>query len=367
MKIVTLIPACLLLARAAAQVPVVELRVVDEVIPAGQTVQIKLEVTEPSPISGGKGRMRLSSQALTTIRGISGFSPNGDLSGTALRFGSFLDVRCISPSLSWGLQPDYPILVIAADVSDTLPTGTQVPLSLLPNASLFFNTQGQPYPQTVDQGTLTVGGSLSVSNVDPGGGLLAAGTVVRVTGSGFDPDFRLRVNEISVNNIRRINSGEINFTLGQAADLTGVRIRVENGQGDRVEYYSYLRPIYEAPSSVPLLTAVTPIFPTKSWVNALFAVAQDPKFLTGVALQNPNATTSAIGVELYSATGVKIGSAAFNLASRHAIARELSEWLGAQPNGSWVRVTANPAVQMTGMRIDASSSSVSPVPARNTR
>jgi len=68
----------------AAGPPFLELTVADETVPPGGMLQMKVQVTEPKPISKGGQKARFNANFLGPIQGIHLFSPLGDASGTAL-------------------------------------------------------------------------------------------------------------------------------------------------------------------------------------------------------------------------------------------------------------------------------------------
>jgi hypothetical protein len=60
-----------------------------------------------------------------------------------------------------------------------------------------FSVQSTP-------GTVTVGGSLWIDNVTPGGDVQFAGTVVSIDGAGFDPAGMLSVDDVSTSAVQSI-------------------------------------------------------------------------------------------------------------------------------------------------------------------
>src|SRR3954468_11471438 len=62
----------------------VELSIPDETVPPGGMLQLKVQITEPKPISKGGQRARFNANFLGTTQGIALFSPSGDAAGTAL-------------------------------------------------------------------------------------------------------------------------------------------------------------------------------------------------------------------------------------------------------------------------------------------
>src|SRR5712672_832797 len=172
----------------------VELRIPDETVPPGGMLQIKVQVTEPKPISKGGQRAQFSASFLAPVQGIALFSPSGDASGTAVLSRGAAHFSLSSPLSSMGNAIDYPVLTIAIPVKPTATPGQTATLALDPSFSRWVKPNGQDYPVLLTNGTLTVGGTLSISNVVPGGGVVPAGTKIAITGMGFPPDFKIQVN-----------------------------------------------------------------------------------------------------------------------------------------------------------------------------
>src|SRR5215472_9848355 len=72
----------------------ISLHIPDESAPPGGIVQMKLLVTEPSPVSSGGPRFAAFSGAL--VKGIELFNPTGDVSGVAMTGSSMVSVAYIS-------------------------------------------------------------------------------------------------------------------------------------------------------------------------------------------------------------------------------------------------------------------------------
>ena len=60
----------------------------DEMAPAGSLVQMKVRETEPTPISGGRTRMRFTLGPAEQITGVSLFAPTGEAGGAAVLDGT---------------------------------------------------------------------------------------------------------------------------------------------------------------------------------------------------------------------------------------------------------------------------------------
>ena len=147
-------------------------------------MQLKLHMTEPKPISSGTKLMDLDPFAFDEIFGISLWSPAGDVFGVARVENGKLLVQAISPLASYATVVDYPVLTIAAHIRSDAMAGQTFPL-VLGAGSVYTNDFGQTEPFIESRpGTLTVGGTASIHNLEPGGGPWPAGPVVRIAGGG---------------------------------------------------------------------------------------------------------------------------------------------------------------------------------------
>src|SRR4029077_918009 len=219
----------------------VSLRVQDAVIPPGGMFQFQLMLTEPKPIGHGSTRPTVPSGP---VRGIALNDPIGQTAGVAILDSSGIRINFNSPPATFGTNPnsDYPILTIAMPVPADTPVGQQFPLSIdLPN-SFWFDAAGQPYPQEIANGTLTIGGTLAISDVVPNGGVQPAGTKISILGMGFRPDSRVNIEGVtlSAGNVRFVSANEIDVVLPSALQLDGIRVRVRNDT-ERTTYFSYFR------------------------------------------------------------------------------------------------------------------------------
>jgi hypothetical protein len=198
-----------LLATDPAPFAGVELRIPDESVPPGGMLQLKVEITEPKPILKGGQRARYQAQFLGPVQGIALFSPSGDASGTAVLSKGASRFSLSSPIKSMGTNVDYPIVTIAMPVKRTAIRGKTASLVLDPSFSRWVDPNGQDYPALLTNGLLTVGGTLSISNIVPGGGVVPAGTTIRILGLGFTSDFRVQINEATVAKATYISSTKL--------------------------------------------------------------------------------------------------------------------------------------------------------------
>ncbi len=142
-----------------------EVRTLSERVPAGGTVQVKYLLTQPRPItSGGYG----FSMYGFGVDGIALTSPMGDTFGTGVVSNGKLSLFVISPSSDFGTNLDYPFITLTMDIPSSTPTGSTFPLTL--DAGSVQTLTGPLTFSDPKPGVLTIGGSISIRGVFPGGG-----------------------------------------------------------------------------------------------------------------------------------------------------------------------------------------------------
>src|SRR5262249_45167377 len=104
----------------------VSLHIPNESSPPGGVVQMKLMVTEPTPISGGGPR--LNTPKGTAVRGIHLFNPAGDVEGVATLNGSLVSILYVTSNGTQG--NDYPIMTVALQIPASTAVGTQTQFNL---------------------------------------------------------------------------------------------------------------------------------------------------------------------------------------------------------------------------------------------
>ena len=346
---------CLAALSAAAQT-VIEPRVVSETLPSGGLMQIKLDLTSPHPITTTSSDFSFDS-SFESLEGVSILSPSGDAYGVGyVRNGRF-QASIFSPLASLGTQLDYPFLMVAAKIRAGIPVGTVIPINF-GNATFFNGPGGTPYSLPAPKnGSLTIGGSASITNIVPGGGVLPAGTTVRVLGTGFNTNTRIDVNEVKAKDFRYVSPTEIDFTMTSSGDLTGARftLRGQNKDPD-VTYFSYLRAVAVGSSSRALLNGSHPLYPTQLLTSAGIAVpAVGLNGFVGIALRNSSAVASDVQLELVSSGGSSLGKANVNIPSGGQYMRTVQELFGSAPAGASVKVTTSVAIQALGLNGDDTS------------
>ncbi len=338
-----------------------EIRVMSEVQPAGGTVQVKLVLTEPRPISTGTTFTSLDAGSFDSIYGVELFSATGDVFGTAVIQGTALQVNYVSPNATFGTSLDYPILTIAAHVRDDAAKGNITVLGGNLACTGWYGAQA--YSFLIKPGTLTIGGTVSINDVTPGGGMWPAGTVVRVMGKGFVSNTSVKATA-RFSSVSVVSANEIDFVLAEATVLDGVRIDMKNPDGSADSYYSYLRGVKQGASAIPLLNTTLPIFSSLAYSQAAIAQASpgiQNSVVTALAIQNPGSGTAKLRLEAFSPFGISVATMQIALPSRGKLVRELGEYFGMSlPANSTVKASSDQPVQFLGIIADQAAGTASP-------
>jgi IPT/TIG domain-containing protein len=343
----------------------VGLETADAIVPPGGTLQVQVFLTEPKPIKGGRQRLPIQGPDVTQVNGAGLFSPDGDVCGVAVLTNGSTRVYFSSPLSTYGESLDYPVMVFTRGVPSNATLGDTVKLNMDMKTAQWFDPNGDQYPLEEKSGVMTVGGTLSVSDVEPSFGTVPAGATITVSGMGFQPDsvVDVNVNNVIVATSNYINSTEIQITLNAAINIEGVRVRVTNkNPRERVEFYPFPRTVPVGASTHALVKASYPMFSHDTWSLAyLRPLVQGTEF-TALAVQNLNASTARIRVSLYSSNGKLLAAKSGTLASNRRISRDLQEiFPGLVTTGTVVRITSNPAIQVLGMQGDDASGEMLPV------
>ena len=346
-------------AAGARGTPDLGFRIQDETAPAGSLVQMKVRTTEVTPISGGRGRFFMDAAVIDGAAGIGIFATNGEVAGAAVVENNQVSTAYVTTE---PFTDEYPVLTVALRIRSDAVAGSRTEFTLDPSS--LWSLNGALVRAKVSPGTVTVGGSVAITDVIPGEGWFPAGTVVSVRGVGFNSLSRLRVDDIAVSAVRVVSSTEIRFTLRQPANMTGQRLRVDNPDLSRSIYYSYMRGIPAATSGRALLSTTQPIFSgMKRSLSTLGPLpALNGSQYTALALQNPNLTGVDLTLALYAADGTFLYSSTRSLASGFRLALELSELLDGvtPPAGASVQVTSSLPIEVFGLLCDEGTWTVTP-------
>ncbi|MGA3042459.1 MAG: IPT/TIG domain-containing protein [Bryobacteraceae bacterium] len=262
--------------------------------PAGGWAQIKIFAASPALITAGSISMNLDAMVFGDIAQVAVFSATGDSTGYATVTGQQVQATFYS-SGGIGQLPELPILVLTVPVISTAAPGATTQITLDPTGSTWTDPLGNPYSVTVTPAQFTVGGSLSVESITPGGGLFAAGTVVKIDGAGFDASTQVSVDGVSLSSVQFVSPKEIDVTLGGATEMTGKHFHFASASGAAVDYYA-------GPPSAPS----QPPAPFQAWDTQ--ATVPNAQPLLGL----PEFTAAATGNSLIERVSTEIGYALLN-------------------------------------------------------
>jgi hypothetical protein len=284
----------------------------------------------------------------------------GELAGAAVIDGANISLSYTS---NGALTADYPLLVVALRIRPDVVVGAQTFVTFDPRSIWSFSPTGPVQAKRIAPGTITAGGTVSITDVVPGEGVWPAGTVVSVRGIGFDQQTRLRVNGVATTAVRLISSNEMQFSLAEETQMRGVRLKAQHPDNTDT-YYAYMRGITSEVSSRALLAATEPIFGVTPRLAATLGpfVSLSGNQYAGLALQNPTGDGVAFEVALYDADGALVYRSARTLESQHRLVMEVSELLdGVAPSpGSSVVITASAPIDAIALLCDEGSWTVSP-------
>jgi hypothetical protein len=337
-----------------AQVTAPTIRVSSETAPPGGMAQMKVLLTSPKPITTGNMYIDMSDVSYDSIDGIALFNSTGDVGGAAVVRNGVVNVRFTSPKATFGLDADYPLLTVALTMKPSAIPGQTFPVTLNPSASVWDDLLGAPIAFEFKQGKITVGGSVSITNVIPGGGTLPGGATFSIYGTGFTPQTKVSLRGVNASQIQYVSPTQFRVTLRETGTLDGALVTAQNPDNSIDTYYSYMRGVPVGQSAQPLLAQTTPIFSIATANEAILpptiSPQVNPSYFTALALQNPNAGPAAVTVEAHSANGGVIGSTVVTLPAGGRIAREASEWFGTVlPTGGYLRVLSAQPVQTLGL------------------
>jgi hypothetical protein len=362
------------------------LRISDEEAPAGSIVQIKIDVTEPKPISTGRGKVKV--KGITGVEGIALMNHGQDTYGVALVDGDELTFFIQSPSSLFGTPGDYPIVAIAGTVANAS-IGTTFPLTMEPGALRFEGPNGAEYPLEIKNGQLTVANGISIGDVTPGSTVVPAGGVVHISGTNFTPDTRLQLSETSIAQTRFINSHQIDVVLGQTTDMHGLRIRARNDKSEST-YFSYERTSAIGASADSVLSRTVPLFAPSMYTNATidlpkvatrkrravghslaatkgsatqgFATQGSGSTTLGFALQNLNDSAASASVELLNASGFVYATNTIAIGPGQYLVRAIPEVFGTVVSPSSIRIRSSVSLQVLGVLADHSTGTATALP-----
>jgi hypothetical protein len=358
---------CLACAPLAAQVAPAEIRVSNETAPAGGMAQIKVSLTSPKPIITGVMSTDLSGSLIDSIDGIAMFNATGDVVGTAVVKSGRISARFTSPKGTIGSTTDYPLLTIAVTLSKFAVPGQKLTIALDPTASFWQDLLG-PVAVSLVPGSITVGGSVSITNVVPGGGMIPAGGTFSVLGMGFSPNTKISVRGLNASSIQYVSPTQFRVTVRETGLLDGTLIQALNPDNSTDNYYSYMRGVPMGVSAQPLLAETVPVFSiltaTEAVVPSTISPQVNPSYFTGIALQNPSPAAASVLVEARSGAGTLLGSTVVTIPNGSRFSREASELFGfVLPTSAYMHVISSQPVQLLGLLGNATTEVLLPIAA----
>jgi hypothetical protein len=367
---------------------VLELKVLNTSVPANGIFQFQLSTTEPKPIGHGSTRPQVPSGP---VRGVAVNDPSGQAVGIAVVNGSNIAIELSSPSglvPTFGTDINYPIVTMSMDLSQSttpMNPGDHFPIAIA-NPVFFPDSSNQGYPTiTTAPGVLTIApaGSPAVSDVIPGGGVLADRTAIRILGSGFDANTRVSIEDTTIfqSDTHLISPNEIDVVIcngasetattcpntGATLHLDGERVRVKDQNNNVNEYYTYQRAddVAGTPSNTPLVGLVHPMFSQQTYNTATIPLVHTATQFTGISVQNTSGTQSVLDISLANDANANVSTTVqVTLPNRQKITRDVIAdfFSGTVPAGATRIIISSPQkVQVLGMLGDTSAGTVVPV------
>jgi uncharacterized protein (TIGR03437 family) len=283
-----------ILANTLLPAETLHLRVSSETVPQGGLAQIKLFVTSPQPIASGRIVFQRDPSVFGAVSQATVFSVADDAYGSwftspchclGIRIGDLV-AQFASPSAGVGLSLDLPVMEVTASVATGI-HGVTLDLSL----SSFKDPQGGVYVLDVQPGVVTVGqGTLSLSEVTPGGGIIPAGSVLGIQGTGFTPSTTVEIDGVDSSSSEFVSASLINVTLAAPAEMDGKRVRLRSLDGAQVDYWSWLHysPDLFAGTQENECATCGMIFPRNAAAAVSWFANPHPNHGFGIAFLNPN-------------------------------------------------------------------------------
>jgi uncharacterized protein (TIGR03437 family) len=272
----------------AASVP--SLTISNETAPPGGWAQIKIYAAKPVAIASGHLVLTLDPTAFGTGAMVGLFGANGDATGLATTLaptaaGQQIDVQFSSPTGGIGELAGLPVMVISVPVLAAAAGRTVTVSATSPDGSV-----------SVGSGSVMVQRTLSVQKIFAGMGVVAAGTVVLVYGTGFTTSTTVAIDGVELASLRFVSAGEIDVTIGGATELVGKRVRVTDS-GVEFDYFCF-QP--NDPVNFPLTTGFAAVVAPVQPLFPLFASTgfEGPSGVVGgvIEVQNPNPTAATVSL-----------------------------------------------------------------------
>ncbi len=280
-------------------------------VPPGGTAQLQVFLASPQALVSGSAVVDLDPAIFGDIVAADAYSATGDQAGSSTIQGRHVDIEFVSQTGGLGRIPGLPVFTITVPVLGTAIFGTIVSIQLQAGTTGWVDFQGVTYSVPTLSGAVTIGGTLSISNVVIGGGLQPTGTVVEFDGNGFAPAATVQIDGVALGATTFGNPQQRLVTLAAPSALEFRRVRISNPSGppspltppvagSSATFFPTFHGILGQRPATGLLATTQPIFPLE-----LYTAGSVPGFTragAGLALQNPGATD--VGVTLRKVTSV---------------------------------------------------------------
>jgi uncharacterized protein (TIGR03437 family) len=256
------------------------LAISNETAPPGGWAQIKIYAAKPMAIASGHLVLTLNPTAFGTGAMVGLFGANADAMGLATTTGAQIDVQFTSATSGIGQLAGLPVIVISVPVLASA-AGMVTVSATSPDSSV-----------TVASGSVMIQGTLSVQKIYAGMGVVPAGTVVPVYGSGFTPTTTVAIDGVEIASTKFVSASEVDVTLGGATELVGKRVRVTDG-GVEFDYFCFQPDDPVNASAFASLTSFQPLFPLSAGTGFGGYISEIGGFFQ---IQNPNTTPVSVVV-----------------------------------------------------------------------
>ncbi|MEP6716709.1 MAG: hypothetical protein ABJC09_14150 [Terriglobia bacterium] len=269
----------------AGQTPPLQLRVSTPIVPAGGTAQIRIYTGSAVSLVNGELRFDFDPAIFGPVAAADLFSSTGDQLGTADIRDRHVNVKFQSPSGGLGRLPDLPVIALRVPVLASATVGSVGRITVTSGPDPWLDLQNVHWSAAALAGSVTVGGSLSIAGLTPGGGLLPPGTPIRLTGVGFTAATTVNVESAIIAKTEYVSASELVFTMTTATDLTGKLVTVSSPDGSSATFVSAFQGIPVPPLPTGGFGSVQPIFPLQLYPagsagSVVFSTA-------AIALRNP--------------------------------------------------------------------------------
>lgn len=242
----------------------------------GANAQVRLGLLKPVPLSSGAIEMTFDPTVFGRPIAADVFSAAGDQTGYVSIAADRVRIEFRSGFGGIGRLPAVPVLVVTLPVIATGATVTSLRFNSLEKP--WKDVHGNQYTVAPQASTFRVGGNFSISSVTPGGGLLPAGTAVRIAGRGFTPSTTVSIVGVAPLSSQVRGPNEIEITLADPVDLTARRVVVSDPLGGQADFF----PAQRAAAPECASSDLQFIFPQRLAVQGSLGITN-----TYYALQNP--------------------------------------------------------------------------------